>query len=306
MAALTATPIIIIMTMTDSATGSTANADRINTAVERRRVLRREEWNMQTQVAELLKRHLPPGCFATALDNKPRSARSGHLAKLRGTRAGIPDWEFVWRGETIWIELKSHKGIASKVQRQIRDELLAAGVKWWWLARSPRACLMALHLSGVPLIGWKPPSSLERWAGPFQNPYARLPQHPATRRERAEAQQRYRVGKEMREREAALRAAAGGVPSTPNGGGAAAGPVGMARIAAVGGIAVPPGNISPIPPPATAVNTATKKPHSTVRHLNPGRDRHRDPNRDRHRPGYMAAYMRRRRAAASQARDLGV
>jgi hypothetical protein len=108
---------------TDSAARSTANADRIDAAVRRRRIMRREEWDMQTQVAELLKRHLPLGCFATALDNKPRSARSGHLAKLRGIRAGLTDWVFIWRGETIWIELKSHKGIASKVQRQIRDEL---------------------------------------------------------------------------------------------------------------------------------------------------------------------------------------
>jgi hypothetical protein len=101
MAALTATPIIIItMTMTDSAAGSTANADRINTAVQRRRVLRREEWHMQTHVAELLKYHLPVGCFATALENAPRTARAGHLAKLRGTRAGIPDWVFIWDGET--------------------------------------------------------------------------------------------------------------------------------------------------------------------------------------------------------------
>jgi hypothetical protein len=101
--------------------------------------------------------------------------------------------------------MQSRRGVASKVQRQIRDELLAAGVKFWWLARTPRAFLIALHRSGVPLIRWNPPKKLARWEGPFENPHARLPQHPAVARERAAAQQRYR--QRRREREAARLAA---------------------------------------------------------------------------------------------------
>jgi hypothetical protein len=126
------------------------------------------------------------------------------LAKQRGTRPGLPDLLIVWRGIIVWIEVKSHRGIASKVQRQVRDELLAAGVKWWWLARSPRACLLALHLSGVPLVKWTPPSRLQGWEGPFKNPHARLPQHPTVARERREARKRSRE----RKREAAQLAAA--------------------------------------------------------------------------------------------------
>jgi hypothetical protein len=62
----------------------------------------------------------------------------------------MPDWLCIWCGENIFIELKSRRGVASRVQKQIRDELLAAGVKFWWLARtlglffspcSARACL---------------------------------------------------------------------------------------------------------------------------------------------------------------------
>jgi hypothetical protein len=127
------------------------------------------------------------------------------LAKQRGTRAGLPDWLIIWRGEIIWVELKSSRDIASQMQRKVRDELLAAGVKFWWLARTPCACLMALHLSGVALINWKPPREIERWEGPFENPYARLPQHPEVAAERAAAQQRYR--ERRREREAAPLAA---------------------------------------------------------------------------------------------------
>jgi hypothetical protein len=205
--------------MTDNDAGRSTNANRIDAApgsaaastlaVERRWLSRREEWRTQTVVAELLKRHLPVGCFASALDNTPRSARAGQLAKLRGTRAGIPDWVFIWRGEIIWVELKSCRGIASKIQRQVRDELLAAGVKFWFLTRSPRACLLALHLAGVPLIEWKPPKKIERWEGPFENPHARLPQHPVVARERAAAQQRYRQRQRARET-ARLAAACGG------------------------------------------------------------------------------------------------
>jgi len=44
------------------------------------------------------------------------------------------------------VELKSRAGVASKTQKQIRAELLPAGAVWW-LARSARAALMALHCS---------------------------------------------------------------------------------------------------------------------------------------------------------------
>jgi hypothetical protein len=48
------------------------------------------------------------------------------------------DWLIIWRGEIVFCELKSPGGIASKIQRKVRDELLVAGVKWCgW--RDPRA-----------------------------------------------------------------------------------------------------------------------------------------------------------------------
>jgi hypothetical protein len=173
-------------------------------AVVRRKRARPEEWTTQTRVAELLKRHLPAGCFSTALENAPRSRLAGLLTKLRGTRPGLPDIWVIWLGENVVVELKSRSGIASKVQRQVRDELLAAGVTFWWLARSPRACLLALHLSGVPLVGWRPPKGpLPEWKGLFADPHVRLPMHPVVARERAAAQQRYR--ERRREGEAARR-----------------------------------------------------------------------------------------------------
>ena len=51
----------------------------------------------------------------------------------------------------MFVELKSRSGLASKVQKQVRAELLAAGALWW-MARSANAAMMALHLSGVPFV----------------------------------------------------------------------------------------------------------------------------------------------------------
>jgi hypothetical protein len=87
-------------------------------AAERSRRARREEWRTQTRVAALLRRHLPPQCFASALENSPRSRLAGLLMKLRGTRPGLPDVWIIRRGESIFIELKSRSGIASRAQRQ--------------------------------------------------------------------------------------------------------------------------------------------------------------------------------------------
>jgi hypothetical protein len=57
-------------------------------------------------------------------------------------------------------------GVASKAQKQVRLEMLPAGADWW-LARSARAAMMALHLSGVMFRRrWKPPR-LKPWEGPF-------------------------------------------------------------------------------------------------------------------------------------------
>src|SRR5215471_7260724 len=98
-------------------------ADR-SFAITQRRKSRREEWKTQTRVAELLRRHLPAGAFATALENAPRTALSGLLAKQRGTRPGLPDLLIIWRGIIVWIEVKSRRGIASEVQRRVRDELM--------------------------------------------------------------------------------------------------------------------------------------------------------------------------------------
>src|SRR5215470_3143596 len=96
-------------------------------------------------------------------------------------------------------------GVASKAHKQIRAKLKPAGADWW-LARSARAALMALHLSGVVFRRkWKPPR-LKLWEGPFADTQ-RLPQHPSVAAKRAAARKRWRLRHATRVRETAKRAA---------------------------------------------------------------------------------------------------
>jgi hypothetical protein len=176
-------------------------------AVRRRRQSRREEATEQTKLVEMLTRYFDPSCtFWTSLENKPISAVSGMLQKRRGVRSGLPDILVLFRHDTgttvIFIELKSRRGVASKVQKQIRLELLPSGATWW-LARSARAAMMALHLEGVIFRRkWKPPR-LKPWEGPFADPTQRLPQAPEVAAERAAARNRWRLRQANRARESA-------------------------------------------------------------------------------------------------------
>jgi hypothetical protein len=180
-------------------------------AVRRRRESRREEWTEHTRLAALLDKYLDPAfTFWTSLENKPLSMLSGLFQKRRGVRSGLPDVLVLFRRArgtlVIFIELKSRRGRVSPVQKQVRAEMLPTGALWW-MARSARAALTAVHLSGVPFRRkWKP-LNLKAWEGPFADPTRRLPQHPVVAAERREEKQRYRLRKELREREAAQLAA---------------------------------------------------------------------------------------------------
>jgi hypothetical protein len=125
----------------------------VSLAVQRRRESRREEWTEQTNLAALLAERLDPTCtFWTSLENRPLSQMSGVFQKRRGVRSGLPDVLVFQRQPggmlIVFVEMKSKAGTASKVQKQVRTELLQAGAEWW-IARSACAALTALHRSGV-------------------------------------------------------------------------------------------------------------------------------------------------------------
>jgi hypothetical protein len=146
----------------------------------------------QTKLAGLLAKYLDPSCtFWTSLENKPISRISGIFQKKRGVRSGPPDVLVIFCQKPIFVELKSRRGVASKVQKQIRAEMLPSGASCW-MARSARAAQMALHLSGVIFRRkWRPPR-LKPWEGPFADPMRRLPQAPDVAARRRAARRRSR------------------------------------------------------------------------------------------------------------------
>jgi hypothetical protein len=176
-------------------------------------VSRREEWTLQSEFAALLTEYLDPSCaWFTAHENKPMSRISGMLQKKRGVKSGLPDTQVIFRRKpsprcpthVVFVELKARHGVASRSQKQTRLGMLPTGAKWW-MARTARAAMTALHLERVPFrLPWTPPKEIEPWEGPFSDPTRRLPQNPEVAEARREAARRYR--QRRRERESALAA----------------------------------------------------------------------------------------------------
>jgi hypothetical protein len=112
-------------------------------------------------------------------------------------RSDLPDVQVIFRQRPegalilVFVELKSRRGVASEAPKRVRAELKRAGAVWW-MARSARAALTALHRSGVVFRRpWEPPQ-LEPWEGPFADPMERLPQAPEVAAERRAVQRRWR------------------------------------------------------------------------------------------------------------------
>jgi hypothetical protein len=91
--------------------------------------------------------------------------------------------------------------LLSKVQKQTRLEILPTGAGWL-MARSARSATTGVFFSGVPLRRkWRAPR-LAAWERPIFDPTRRVPLHPIVAAERREEQRRYRLRKEMRDRQA--------------------------------------------------------------------------------------------------------
>lgn len=171
-------------------------------AVLRRRQGRREEWVLQTKLAELLTQYLDPrSTFWSGVENAPRGAKAGHFQRRRGVRPGLPDLLVLHDGRLLGLELKSKRGVPSAAQRAVALEIKSAGGRWY-LARSVKAALTALTLEGVVFRRrWRAAAQLAPWEGPFPDAAQRMPQHPRVAAERRAAQRRWRA------RQAARRAA---------------------------------------------------------------------------------------------------
>jgi hypothetical protein len=160
------------------------------------------ERHEQRHLAELLTNLIVPGtAFWSAIENKPRNAVSGMYQRLAGVRSGFPD-VMVLRADhsPLFLEMKSLSGVLSKVQRQVRLELLAQGARWF-MARSAMGALVALYRAGVkfrPQNGqpWQPPE-LAPWEEPVEDLSGRHPAHPDVKARRCQAKRRQRARKRV-------------------------------------------------------------------------------------------------------------
>lgn len=108
------------------------------------------EWISQRTDYAFLSKALPPEAYFTAIDvGRSTNAREGNLRKMRGVKAGIPDWLIVWNGITLWVERKLGASL-SESQKVTRDFLVANGHRWA-LARSTEELELACRNVGIPL-----------------------------------------------------------------------------------------------------------------------------------------------------------
>ena len=111
---------------------------------------RQTEWTFQKAAAEYLAIALPSDAFWTAIDHAAKmSPVAGRMRKLRGVKAGIADIMIVWRGITLWIELKTGSALSAS-QKDFRDDVIRNGHAWA-LARSLDDIEFACALNRIPM-----------------------------------------------------------------------------------------------------------------------------------------------------------
>jgi len=108
------------------------------------------EHMLQKACAKFLNHALPEDCFYTAIDHATRSAVEGAEKKSRGVKRGIPDLMFKFHRRTVWIELKTEKGVVSDTQEDVRAALTRQGDDWH-VARSIDDVEAILRSYGLPL-----------------------------------------------------------------------------------------------------------------------------------------------------------
>src|SRR5262249_36200773 len=87
----------------------------------------RPEEIFQRQVCQYLTLALPPGAVFFMVNNAtPRRVMRKILAAL-GLKPGIPDLCIVFRGRSIFIELKAKRGRLSPAQKAMHAQLVLAG-----------------------------------------------------------------------------------------------------------------------------------------------------------------------------------
>ena len=110
------------------------------------------EEQIQAAVCAWLDRALPEDAVYFAVPNG--GARHPAVAaklKWTGTKPGVPDLAIVWRGRSIFVELKAKGGSLSPVQKIMQSRLIRAGAVVFDTARSVDEVAAFLAALGMPL-----------------------------------------------------------------------------------------------------------------------------------------------------------
>jgi hypothetical protein len=116
-----------------------------------RTVRRHLEDDLQRDVCQYLRWSLPADAEYYAVPNggKRHSKAAARLVG-QGVRAGLPDLCVVYRGTTIFIELKTARGVLSEAQRQMHRKLGYCGCTVL-VCRSVEGVECSLRELGLPL-----------------------------------------------------------------------------------------------------------------------------------------------------------
>lgn len=111
----------------------------------------RPEDALQRAVVQYLAVALPEDAvfFAIPLGGA-RSKVEAAIMQGLGVRAGLADLCVIWRGFTLFIELKADRGSLSPEQIEMADRLQRAGA-WCYCARSVDDVATILRLANIPL-----------------------------------------------------------------------------------------------------------------------------------------------------------
>ena len=114
------------------------------------------EADLQIACVEYVIRHVPPapaGPYWTAVNPVPaKSKAAAGRSKAMGMRAGVPDMLFLWRGQTLAIELKAKAGRLRPEQVQHAAEIEANGGRFA-TARTLEEFAAILRDAGIPSTG---------------------------------------------------------------------------------------------------------------------------------------------------------
>ena len=90
--------------------------------------MKRPEHDLQRSIVKMLPRILHQDVFFCAINPLPgRTPQAGAQAKQLGVVSGVPDLVFVYRGYSLWIELKADKrGRVSKAQSAVHAQIIRA------------------------------------------------------------------------------------------------------------------------------------------------------------------------------------